>query len=370
MSLPSTLAPPRILDKHQRMELALKAKRENPERLNADCAREYGVSYSTFCHRFNGRPSIQDKATDQQRLTVIEEQGIIRWLTQLLDWGWPASVAQLQEMASHLFRYRNDYKPLHDQWYSDFLERYPDFKLKWSKAYDQARKDASDIDTFQHWFELYKATVDKYGIAEPDRYNMDEKGFAMGIIGSKKIIVRRRDYDTYRIQPGNREWVSLIEAVSMDGFKFPAYVIFAGQKIQTVWGKAFNDKNAHIRVSDKGWITNEISVHWLIHVFHKHSLPRTTAGGYRLLILDGHGSHVTFEFIEFCWKEKIVPLCLPPHATHYLQPLDVGIFRPLAETYKRLLYDYCKYGAVQISKEDFLRMVETAREQAMTPTTI
>jgi hypothetical protein len=242
--------------------------------------------------------------------------------------------------------------------------------LKWPRAYDQARSDASDLEIFKYWFELYKFTVDKYGIAEPDRYNMDEKGFAMGIIGSKKIIVRRSDCNNYRIHPGSREWVSFIEAVSMNGFKFPAYVIFLGQKIQTVWGKAFNDKNAHIRVSDKGWTINEISIHWLVHAFHKYSLPRTTAGGYRLLILDGLGSHVTFEFTEFCWKEKIVPLCLPLYVTHYFQPLDVGIFRPLAQTYKYLLYEYCKYGAVQISKEDFLRMVETAREMAMTFTTI
>jgi hypothetical protein len=81
---------------------------------------------------------------------------------------------------------------------------------------------------------------------------MDEKGFAMGIIGNKKIVIRRSDYDNYRIQSESREWVSLIEIISIDGFKFPAYVIFAGQKIQTIWGKAFNDKNTHIRVSDKG----------------------------------------------------------------------------------------------------------------------
>jgi helix-turn-helix, Psq domain len=44
------------------MELALQAKRDNPERSAADCAREYGVAKSTLCHRLKGRPSIQEKA--------------------------------------------------------------------------------------------------------------------------------------------------------------------------------------------------------------------------------------------------------------------------------------------------------------------
>jgi hypothetical protein len=109
------------------MELALQAKRDHPERSAADCAREFGVAKSTLCYRLKGRLLIQDKAIAQQRLTVIGEQGIVRWFTQLLDWGWPASVAQLQEMAVYLLRYRGDYKLLHDEWYSDFLDRHPDF---------------------------------------------------------------------------------------------------------------------------------------------------------------------------------------------------------------------------------------------------
>jgi len=43
-----------------------------------------------------------------------------------------------------------------------------------------------------------------------------------------------------------------------------------------------------------------------------------------------------------------------------LQPLDVGIFLPLSEAYKKRLYDYCTYGVVNIGKQDFLRLFEHA----------
>ena len=45
---------------------------------------------------------------------------------------------------------------------------------------------------------------------------------------------------------------------------------------------------------------------------------------YRLLILDGHSSHYNWEFFDYCLNAKILPLCLPAHSTHLLQPLDVG----------------------------------------------
>jgi hypothetical protein len=50
-----------------------------------------------------------------------------------------------------------------------------------------------------------------------------------------------------------------------------------------------------VAVSENGWTNNEIRLYWLKHVFNKHTRTRTR-GRYRLLILNGHGSHVTPEF--------------------------------------------------------------------------
>ena len=49
---------------------------------------------------------------------------------------------------------------------------------------------------------------------------------------------------------------------------------------------------------------------------------------WRILILDGHYSHV-IEFMDYCETNQIALYCLPPHSTHILQPLDVGLFLPL-----------------------------------------
>ena len=44
-----------------------------------------------------------------------------------------------------------------------------------------------------------------------------------------------------------------------------------------------------------------------------------------LLILDGHVSHVSYEVRMLAVKNQIHLFKLPPHCTHALQPLDVGV---------------------------------------------
>jgi hypothetical protein len=56
-----------------------------------------------------------------------------------------------------------------------------------------------------------------------------------------------------------------------------------------------------------------------------------------MLILDGHGSHLTAAFIEYCFENKILLIIYPPHATHTLQSLNVVMFRSLSFHYKENL---------------------------------
>ena len=46
-----------------------------------------------------------------------------------------------------------------------------------------------------------------------------------------------------------------------------------------------------------------------------------------LLIMDGHGSHVSIDVIELARDNDIHLLCLPSHTTHILQLYDIGVFK-------------------------------------------
>jgi len=115
-----------------------------------------------------------------------------------------------------------------------------------------------------------------------------------------------------------------------------------------------------------GWTTNEIGLAWLQDCFEPETRARLK-GRYRLLILDGHASHLTSDAIRFAEKNKIILLCLPPHSTDLLQPLNVGIFHPLASAYRRELEAFTRYGAgYSIDKRDFISLYQKAREIALT----
>lgn len=58
----------------------------------------------------------------------------------------------------------------------------------------------------------------------------------------------------------------------------------------------------------------------------KTFIPSTSCrkkGQYRLLVLDGHGSLLSAEFDAIYSRNYIVPICMPSHLSHLLQPLGI-----------------------------------------------
>lgn len=96
---------------------------------------------------------------------------------------------------------------------------------------------------------------------------------------------------------------------------------------------------------------------------------KTLKGKYRLLIFDGHASHISTKVIQFCISNDIILLCLPAHTTHILQPLDVGFFQPLQSAYGKHLAEWTKYAGglgYSMDKTDFIRLIQMARKNAAT----
>ncbi|KZL63050.1 hypothetical protein CT0861_13219 [Colletotrichum tofieldiae] len=153
-------------------------------------------------------------------------------------------------------------------------------------------------------------------------------------------------------QPGNREWVSVIQGVCADGWALPPYIIVKGKYHLLSWytnGQFPHDWRVH--PSENGWTTNEIGLDWLKH-FNKCTKSRTK-GAFRLLILDGHNSHKSTNFDDYCKEQNIIALCMPPHSSHELQPLDVGCFSPLKASYGKEIEKMMRMQITHITKDDF-----------------
>ncbi|TGZ50001.1 Jerky-like protein [Temnothorax longispinosus] len=90
-----------------------------------------------------------------------------------------------------------------------------------------------------------------------------------------------------------------------------------------------------------------------------------------LLILDNHDSHISIAALEFCQKNWITVLSLPPHCSHKLQPLDRSIFGPL----KKAVNQHCDYWMTSnlgktMSIYDIPAIINRALSLAVTSTNI
>ena len=160
----------------------------------------------------------------------------------------------------------------------------------------------------------------------------------------------------------------MVEAVAANDWALPPMIIFAGKMHQAAWYEALPPQWT-IAVSENGWTTDKIGLIWLQTVFNKYTKARTV-GQYRLLILDGHGSHATPEFDRFCLDHAIITLCMPPHSSHLLQPLDVGCFSPLKRAYGYQVETCIQLGRNHIDKLDFLEAFKPTRTAALSSSNI
>lgn len=272
-------------------------------------------------------------AKDQQRLSMEEEEALVRHIHQLSAWNFPPRVHRVRYIAEMLLRAKGDTTPLGNSWMYQFLRRHPDLHSAWSRARDRERSNVT-FETAEQWFELFHRTYRENDIHPDDTYNMDEKGFAQGDQGKQKTIVPK-SYAAIRTQCGNREWVSVTEGVSSSGWWLPPWIVFKGKTQQRSWRDIIKqyEPDGQTATSEKGWTDNELRLEWLHH-FHTHTI-NYTKGEFRLPILNGHDSHISSAVIEFALQYKIILLCLPAHATHFLQPLDISIFGPIARVYNQ-----------------------------------
>jgi hypothetical protein len=114
----------------------------------------------------------------------------------------------------------------------------------------------------------------------------------------------------------------------------------------------------HFALSPTGWTNDDLGYEWLTTVFDQYTKQKARQGrDYRMLILDGHESHVNMQFLNWCHEHILVAVFLP-HSTHHLQPLDVSLFGPLSQHYTQELdaWQFKSQAKRSLSKREFLSL--------------
>jgi hypothetical protein len=231
------------------------------------------------------------------------------------------------------------------------------------------------VASFERYFLVVGKKVEEYNILPENTYNMDEKGFLLGKITKAKRVFPKDLKASGKLlaagQDGSREWITVVATICGDGTALPPLLIYdsTSGSIQDSWVQDFdsNEHDAWFTSSASGWTSDEIGFKWLEEFFDKKTREKARRQ-WRLLFVDGHGSHVTLELLECGQAHKILVAVYPTHSTHRLQPLDVGCFAPLATYYSQLLEQQTRLSEAQtrMPKGDFFRCFYPAWQEAFT----
>jgi hypothetical protein len=115
--------------------------------------------------------------------------------------------------------------PVGKRWASNFVKRHKDLKTHFFRKYDYQRAKCEDPTIIRNWFRLVANVIAKYGIRPDEIYNFDETGFMMGVIASGMVVTgAERRGRPKSVQPGNREWITVIQAINAEGQAIPPFI--------------------------------------------------------------------------------------------------------------------------------------------------
>jgi len=354
------------------IQAAIQAYERNEYQSVRAAARAFSAPASTVHARLAGRLSRLHAHETAQILSNAEEKTLVRWISRLCRTGFPASPRLVVEMAEEVRRSRfklsqsprPTLQPIGEQWIDRFRARHLDIQGVWTRQIESVRHTAINTDVVKTWFDAVTELHIQHHYTPDCIFNMDESGFAVGTSQSSRALVNVREQSSWKVVNGRQEWITAIECISAAGVAVPPLIIFKAKHTNTAWIPIDTPKGWYFSTSNSGWTSDSHAYEWLTTVFEPSTKP-ADATQRRLLIMDGHGSHITANVIAHCMEHTIDLLILPPHTSHVLQPLDVSVFSPLKRALAAETDAASRVDAGRIIRSEWTRMYIRARESAL-----
>ena len=361
----------------EELKAAVKAVKEDMKILAA--AKKFGVPRSTvFDHLKEIHPKIGAGAPTI--LTPGEEKEIVITLQVLQQIGFGLT----KELVGVVVRdYLNDQplrrNPFHDgipgkDWWKLFLKRWASqLSIRKPQHLPTHRAAGSSPEVMDEWFQRVESLFQSSGLIDlPFEelkcriWNCDETGFCTAS-AAKKVIAKRGDRDVQETLGGSgRDYITVLGAGCADGTRLQPYVLYKGKNL---WGRWMQGGPAGCMysVSDSGWMEASIFLQWFEKMFLP-SVRHLTSTAPVISFFDGHHSHMSIRLVELARSNNVHLVCLPPHTTHLLQPLDVGVFGPMKAAWRTILKQHQLQGcAATVTKQEFHILLAKLWDQSFLP---
>jgi hypothetical protein len=276
-----------------------------------------------------------------------------------------ASEIQSEQSSNHD---ENELSPISDRWVDRFRTRHPRIKTCFSHTIDIARSTALDFSTIKSYFDNLGELLRKHKYPSSAIYNVDETGFSIGSSRKSVVLLDQLNQRREKKQPGRQELITCLECVSASGVTLPLCLIFKGENLNSGWIPDETPGDWKFITSKKGWTNDWIRFEWL--KTHFQPFVSKSANLRHLLIIDGHCSHVTAQFIAYCITSKIDLFLLPPHSSHKTQPLDLSIFGPLKTAINLEVDRIFRHSTMRLLRVEWTSAYIKARARCFKPSSI
>jgi hypothetical protein len=340
-------------------------------------SRDYNIPETTlrdkrdkkYCGDIPGRKTILSKA---------EETKIVDWIHYLGKQGFPVTKEQLKQGVAKLvenLKRPNTFKDVipGKHWFTGFLSRHPTVAKRVAQALPTHRNKVTEQDV-RNWFDRvnnYFETNNLLSVLNDESrvFNCDETAFYL-CPKEKDVLVKKGSKRVYnRVANDEKECLTVLVNVSASGKIAPPMVLYPYKRlpknlsltVPPTWG---------IGCTESGWMNMEAFYEYVANVFYKWLLENKITMPV-VLFMDGHTSHISLPLSLFCKEKGIILVALLPNSTHILQPLDVGVFRPVKGTWKEIVHEFrVNNNYAKLKRTDFAKEVQKCFDKSLKVETI
>jgi hypothetical protein len=337
----------------------------------AKIAREFGVSRTSLTSRVKkAKTPTTPTQSACKALLPFQEKALVNWIVKMYSWNLPPTAGLIQAWANHtLARAGQPDRQVSKMWAYRFEARLPEHlnlaPVK-QKTKELKRIQAEDAGFLAHWYDQLKDLL--HDVPARLVYNFDECGFQPGQGRSRKVLGSKSSCpDLAETERG--ETITAVECISADGWLMDPLFIFkgSGKNFMEAWfyGSENLPHETTTALSPNGWISDELALYWLDE-FVIQTAHRIKRSEKRYLIFDGHGAHLTLEFLTRCEEYNVIPFGFLPHSTHLCQPLDSKPFLNYKQQFRLMNNELSFWGGRPYGKSEFLQIIEPIRKKAFT----
>ncbi|XP_069694854.1 uncharacterized protein [Periplaneta americana] len=327
----------------ENMQLAMRAFKVDGMPLST-AAKTFSVPRNTLRRRVISNENIP-KFGQHTTFTKETELQFVEHLLKLDTIGYGLTYKELRSLAYRYafsngikHNFNNDLQAAGKDWIRGFLSRHQNLSLRVAEGLSYSRAKGMTKDKIAVFYSNLSKLMDELSLwNKPSHiYNCDETGLQL-IYKPRKVISMRGKRDVVsQTNCEKGETVSVMACVSATGQYVPPFVVMKGQRYNDNFELGM-PSGTKIVLSESGYMKWEQFSQFLDHFINVKPL------GPVILILDGHGSHCSDPpTLEKAVVNNVHMLCLPPHSTHRLQPLDVALFGPLKTFYNDSCRSYVR----------------------------